>query len=104
MFWLNSDVVGLLFGLFMMFVMALIGWITHVPFWTIAWRALSGMVVGYLVGFFASSRIRKAVTTLMVKDRLAKSSRLRERAAPREDALEAPSGEASDEDEFAGLS
>ncbi len=101
MFWLNSDIVGLVFGLFVVFVMALVGWMTHVPFWTIARRALMGMVVGYVVGFFASSRIRHAVTTLMVKDRLARSTRLREKVSAREEALETASSEASDEDEFA---
>jgi hypothetical protein len=104
MFWLNSDVVGLVFGLFVLFVMAFVGWITHVPFWTIAQRALLGMVVGYVVGFFASSRIRNAMTTLMVRDRLAKSSRLKEQASARQKALETPSDETSGEDEFAGLS
>jgi len=103
MFWLNSDLVGLVFGLFMLFVMALVGWITHVPFSTIARRALLGMVVGYIVGFFVSSRIRKAVTALMVKDRLEKSRRLRESVAAREEALETAPGEASDEDGSAGL-
>jgi len=103
MFWLNSDVVGLVFGLFVLFVMALVGWMTHVPFWTIARRALLGMVVGYIVGFLASSRIRSALTTLMVKDRLERSRRLRESVSAREEALVSSSGEAPDEDEFADL-
>ena len=103
MFWLNSDFVGLVFGLFVLFVMALVGWITHVPFWTIAQRALLGMVVGYIVGFFASSRIRNALTTLMVKDRLERSRRLREGVSAREEALLSSPGEAPDEDEFTDL-
>jgi len=101
MFWLNSDLVGLVFGLLVFLVMAFIGWITLVPFWTIAQRALLGMVVGYVVGYFASSRIRKAVTTLMVKDRLERSRRLRESVIAREEEIEA-AGEEPDEDELTG--
>jgi len=102
MFWLNSDLVGLVFGLLVFSVMALIGWITRIPLGTIVQRALLGMVVGYIVGFFASSRIRTAVTTLMVKDRLERSRRLRESIAAREDEIGA-AHEESDEDELTGL-
>ena len=102
MFWLNSDLVGLVFGLLVFAAMAFIGWMTHVPLGTIARRALLGMVVGYVVGYFASSRIRKAVTTLMVKDRLERSRQLRESIIAREEEVEA-AGEEPDEDELAGL-
>jgi len=100
MFWLNSDLMGLVLGLLVFLVMAFIGWITHVPFWTNAQRALLGLVIGYVIGWFVSSRIRKAVTVTMVKDRLERARRVSERMAA-EEGESGSIGETHEEDEFA---
>jgi len=102
MFWLNSDLAGLVLGLLVFLVMALVGWITHVPFWTAVQRALLGLIVGYVVGYFISLRVRKALTTMMVRDRLEKSRPAKERASAELD-LSEPSEETGDDDDFAEL-
>ncbi len=92
MFWLNSDLVGLVLGLLVLLVMALVGWMTGVPFSTAAKRAILGMIVGYVLGYFASARIRKALTRLMVKDRLERARRAKEGMADFEQETESGGG------------
>ncbi|MCD6288350.1 MAG: hypothetical protein J7M12_04470, partial [Candidatus Hydrogenedentes bacterium] len=62
MMWLNSDVTGMVIGVFVFLIMMGIGWAKNVPFLTSAERAVLGLLIGYLVGYFLSSRIRRAIT------------------------------------------
>lgn len=82
MIWLNSDFVGTIVGILVFLVMIVVGWVSNVPLLTSVERALIGLLIGYVVGFFLSSRIRRSMTRMMVEDKIRKEQ---ERAARTEE-------------------
>jgi hypothetical protein len=88
MIWLNSDLVGIVVGTFVFLVMVCIGWATGVPLLTSVERALVGLLIGYTVGFFFSSRIRRAVARMIAEDKIRQQDEMAESKTSAEDETE----------------